>query len=161
MKKLKKHTHKKPKPQGLYRTREQAKQGRNCQRKWNFHPWSYSGQEEGPLYYRLFRVTDGIPPRCMGTGPVTPAKFLPVSSSIIIDPGGQGSSPRGKSLFSADLRRVHCQQCFVIDWIIFKSFHSAETPVGIPTQRPGKHSPRAGKARTFLAKLPSRLPVRV
>lgn len=126
----------KMKPQRLYRTREQAKQGMNCQRKWNFHPWSYSGPEEGPLYYRLFRVMNVIPPRCMGTGSMTPATFLLlVSSSIIIDPGGQGSSRRTESPFSTDLRGLGCQQCFVIDWITFKSFCSAATPMGRPLGR--------------------------
>lgn len=90
----------KNKTAGIVQTREEAKQGMNCQRKWNFHPWSYSGREEGPLYYRSFGGMNVIPPQCMGTGSMTPAKFLPVSNSIIIDPGGQGLSQRRESVFN-------------------------------------------------------------
>lgn len=39
--------------------------GMNCQRKGNFHPWSYSEREEGTLYYRLFGIMNSIPARCM------------------------------------------------------------------------------------------------
>ena len=43
----------------------------NCQRKWNFHPWSYPGREEGAFYYRLFRGMNWVPPQRMGTDQMT------------------------------------------------------------------------------------------
>ena len=66
LEKSEKKRQRKTKPGDCAEQENKQNKGMNCQRKWKFHPWSYSGREEGPLYYRLFRIMNSIPAQGMG-----------------------------------------------------------------------------------------------